>query len=320
MSTPGIIQKEPEGFKVTFERLFSHPILKVWEAITDPEQMAYWFTDIEMDRKTGGEMRIIFRDTGKTVSSGKILEIEKPRKFVWTWEGELAVWELFPLSETSTKLVFTYSKLTEEYANGATAGFHTLLNRLELYLQGVRRTYPFGTETNDPEHHSLREEYALGMYDSFPELEKYHPITLEKEYDIAPQTLWEMISLEKHLKQWYFDFKGNYLLKPGHVFEWYAGEPSGRQWLHRGKILEVTSGEQIVHSWEFPGHPGKAVLHWEIVDPGNGKSLLRLKFDITEPFDPEESALRRRNFVAGWHDILEDALPGYLDSRAPKAP
>lgn len=314
MSTHGIIKKEPEGYKITFERLFSHPILKVWEAITNPDQLAYWFTDIEIEPKAGGKMTILFRDPERTITRGKILEMNKPHKFVWTWEGELAVWELFPLSQTSCKLVFTYSKLPEKEANGATAGFHTLLSRLELYLQGIRRTYPFGTETNDPEQVVLREEYALHMYDQFPELEKYHPIVLEKEFQVPARTLWEIISEEKHLREWYFDFKGNYRLEAGHIFEWLAGEPGGRQWLHRGQMLEIEPGKKIVHSWEFPGYSGKAILHWEIQEGKEGKSLLKLRFEWTEPFDREENALRRKNFVAGWNAFLDDSLPRYLEA------
>lgn len=156
----GKLSKENEGYQVAFKRILNHPIEKVWQAITDPEQLRYWFTDIEMDFRAGGKITIRFRDKDRSLSYGEIVSIEPPTKFVWTWEGELAVWELKKLDEKTTELKFTYSRLSEDYAINAPAGFHSLLDRLEKRLAGSAETYPFGTEGKEPEHLELQRRYA----------------------------------------------------------------------------------------------------------------------------------------------------------------
>src|SRR5688572_1018768 len=110
------VTKEQDGFKVRFERSLPFPIETVWSALTNPEKLARWFTDVEMDFVEGGKMLIRFRDEGKTESFGKIVRIEQPYVFEYLWEEELATWELFSEGDNTCKLVLTYSKLPDTYA------------------------------------------------------------------------------------------------------------------------------------------------------------------------------------------------------------
>ena len=53
---------------VRFERIYSHPVERVWRSITVPEEMAAWFpTTVEVDLREGGDMRFTFPST-KTAS------------------------------------------------------------------------------------------------------------------------------------------------------------------------------------------------------------------------------------------------------------
>lgn len=103
----GKVTREADGFKVRFERVFNHNIHAVWDAITDTEKMKYWFTNIEMELKPGAPMTIWFRDEARTPTHGKVVKIEKPHRFEWMWETELAVWELFEEGKDKCKLIFT---------------------------------------------------------------------------------------------------------------------------------------------------------------------------------------------------------------------
>jgi uncharacterized protein YndB with AHSA1/START domain len=308
----GNITKQPDGFKVVFERVFNHNIQQVWGAITNPEKLKIWFTDFEMKLEPKSKINIIFRDKAKTVTTGEVLEVVPPHKFVWTWEGELAVWELESKGENKCKVTFTYSKLTDQYAVGASAGFHSLIERLEFMLNGKKETYPFGTEEHDPEQEALREVYGKTVYDTFPELEAHHPFKLERVLSAPVTKVWHALTDNEALKQWYFDFKGNFKLKVGHVFEWKAGPPDGKQWLHRGKIIEVVAGKKIVHSWDFPGYSGEAKLTWELEEKSNNETLLKLLFEFITPFDFKEEELRRKNFAEGWNNIVNTNLVNYL--------
>jgi uncharacterized protein YndB with AHSA1/START domain len=116
----------------------------VWEAITQPEKLAVWFTDIEMDFAPGGKIKIWFRDENKTASSGKILRIEPFRLFEYLREEELATWEVIPQGKTLCLLRLTYSKLPDNYAIRVATGWHLLIDQLEKALNGVADFPAFG--------------------------------------------------------------------------------------------------------------------------------------------------------------------------------
>ncbi len=166
----GKISKENDGYKVVFERVLPHSIEKVWNAITHPEELKFWFTDITMDFRPGGTITFRFRDEDQSESYGEVVAIEPPRRFVWTWEGELAVWELTAVNGHTTKLVFAYSKLAADYAIKAPAGFHDLLDLLAERLDGSEEVYPFGAEDSGSGHFEVQVRYAEAVFDTHPEL------------------------------------------------------------------------------------------------------------------------------------------------------
>jgi uncharacterized protein YndB with AHSA1/START domain len=155
----GKVSKHADGFMVEFERILSHPIEKVWDALTNPAILRIWMTEVEMDFKPGGMMKLYFQDADKTVTHGQIITIEKPVKFEWLWEDELASWQLEMINDKQTRLRFTYSRLADKYAFNVPAGWHVLLNQLDAVLNGRTEPYPFGAEGPTPEGLALQEIY-----------------------------------------------------------------------------------------------------------------------------------------------------------------
>jgi len=140
----GKLQKNKDGYQVRFERDLPYSAKVVWDAITDPEKLAVWFTDVKMDFVAGGKMSIRFRDADKTESFGKVVRIEPPRLFEYSWEDELATWEVIPKDETHCTLILTYSRLPHDYAISVSAGWHVILDQLEEALLGKKDFPPFG--------------------------------------------------------------------------------------------------------------------------------------------------------------------------------
>lgn len=139
-------------------------------------------------------------------------------------------------------------------------------------------------------------------------------IKIDRVFNASTALLWKALTDNEKLKQWYFDFEGNFRAEVGHVFEWTANdEDECNEWLHRGEVLEVVENKKLVHSWSFPGYAGEAVLTWELVEQGAEKTLLKMSFDFLEPFDPNEEALHRRNFVAGWNELINTNLANYIN-------
>lgn len=92
-----------------FERDLTHPVAKVWRAITEPGELAHWFPSaVELDPRPGGAMRFTFPDTAPvdTDWSGEVLEFDPPRVFAFRWNQDVLRFELLP-TDTGCRLVFT---------------------------------------------------------------------------------------------------------------------------------------------------------------------------------------------------------------------
>lgn len=160
---PGKLTRHADGYRVEFERHLDHPIEKVWKALTDRSILKIWFTEIDMDFREGGKIVFHFADEAKSTSNGEIITIKAPTLFEFTWEGELARWEIIPQSKSSCILRLTYSRFTEDYAAKAPAGFHSLLDQLEEALNGRTEPYLLGATTDDPQQKKLQALYEVQL-------------------------------------------------------------------------------------------------------------------------------------------------------------
>lgn len=307
----GKISKENDGYKVVFDRVFNHPIGKVWNAITNPEELKFWFTDIELDFRPGGAITFRFRDKEKSKSYGEILAIEPPNRFVWTWEHELAVWELTALDEDTTRLVFTYSKLTADYAVKAPVGFHGLLDLLEERLDGSEQMLPFGAEESGPGHFEEQVRYAESVYKSHPELIENPPLVVEKDLDIRVEKVWMAITDKDQLKQWYFDLD-DFKPEVGFRFSFPGQGHKGQQYIHLCTVTEVIPQRKLQYSWQYEGHPGYSLVSFELSAVGDKKTRLRLVHHGLETFPQDSPDFAWNSFNGGWNEIIGKMLPDFL--------
>jgi uncharacterized protein YndB with AHSA1/START domain len=140
-------------------------------------------------------------------------------------------------------------------------------------------------------------------------------IVLEKVYKAPITLVWQAITEEQHMRNWYFDFKGQFQLNVGHSFDWYAGDLKDKQWLHRGEMLEIIHHKKLVHTWTYPGYSGKAITYWELSEVDAATTKLNFRFEFTEPFDANEPSLVRGNFVNGWNELILNSLEQYLNKQ-----
>ncbi|HYC84588.1 MAG TPA: SRPBCC domain-containing protein [Chryseosolibacter sp.] len=312
----GKVTREPGGFRVRFERILNHDIRTVWDAITNPEKLRIWFTDFEMEFRPGGKITIYFRDQGRTATHGKVISITPPHRFEFTWEGEHGLWELSEMGKDKCKLVLTYSKLGEEYAVGAPAGFHTLLDRLEKMLAGSNETYPFGTEEFDPAQQALQDEYGEIIYNDFPELLRLKPIVIERILDAPIDRLWRALTDPEEMKQWYFDIPG-FKAEVGHEFKFLAGDDQ-QKWLHVCKVTAVRPASFLSYSWRYDGYEGESQVRFQLT-PHNGKTLLRLTHSGLHTLPASMEAFRKENFQNGWTQITAQLAAHVKQTPVPAA-
>jgi uncharacterized protein YndB with AHSA1/START domain len=80
--------------RLEITRTLPAPPEQVWRALTDPAALAAWFwphldNAVEVELRTGGRYRITGPRAGIAVA-GEYLEIDPPKRlvFTWQWDGE----------------------------------------------------------------------------------------------------------------------------------------------------------------------------------------------------------------------------------------
>ncbi|MNK15899.1 hypothetical protein D3C87_340530 [compost metagenome] len=167
MNKLGDVAKKPDGYQVIFERIYNHNIKTVWDALINPAKMSKWFTDVEMDFRPGGKITFIFQDEARSKSFGKIVSIVPEKLFEYIWENEeeegqdeLARWELFEEEPDVTRLVMTYSKLTDDLAISVSTGWHVVIDDLEAFLNGKTKFRDFGGSEPTESDKIIKQKYT----------------------------------------------------------------------------------------------------------------------------------------------------------------
>jgi uncharacterized protein YndB with AHSA1/START domain len=106
--------------EITVERFYPYPPERVWRAITDPKLVSQWLMETDFQPAVGH--RFQFRARGNPLWDGvvdcEVVEVEPPRKLVYTWTDSwkihrnskpmLVTWRLDPV-EGGTRLRLTHT-------------------------------------------------------------------------------------------------------------------------------------------------------------------------------------------------------------------
>jgi uncharacterized protein YndB with AHSA1/START domain len=121
-----------------YERLLSHPVERVWRALTDSDQLRHWLpVDIVGERTVGGHVQATFwpdvvekYHIPNPTLPAKILIWDPPRTFSWMWDRDTLIFELHPTA-TGTRLLFTTWVVdTTAGVDNTGAGYHVCLDQL----------------------------------------------------------------------------------------------------------------------------------------------------------------------------------------------
>jgi uncharacterized protein YndB with AHSA1/START domain len=148
-SFKGSIILEKEYGTLKFQRPLSHPIEKVWNAISNPAEVSEWMSNYKgvINGYNGGTIDFINTASGSQVS-GNIIVWKPYHVFEYEWhiapntilpEGEpesIIRWELKQddNSNKNTFLFLTHSRLTKPTSLNFAPGWHAYLDRLEAHL------------------------------------------------------------------------------------------------------------------------------------------------------------------------------------------
>ena len=126
----------------SLERIYRVPPERVYASFTDPELMGRWFcpnpdlaTSFDLDVRPGGSWRGVL---GPWVVSGEYVEVEPPRRLVFTWDWDhdddgptTVTVEITPVAE-GTRLVLVHEDTVGE--NGHEEGWMLSFGRLDQEL------------------------------------------------------------------------------------------------------------------------------------------------------------------------------------------
>jgi uncharacterized protein YndB with AHSA1/START domain len=124
---------------VRFERTFPHPVDAVWEAITDPRQLAEWFpTTVEFTQlSAGAPIAFRFEEDRFPPMEGEVLEVQPRERLAFTWGEDQLTFELAPDDDGSgCRLSFSVVLGTEDKAARDSAGWESCLDTLASAVAG----------------------------------------------------------------------------------------------------------------------------------------------------------------------------------------
>jgi uncharacterized protein YndB with AHSA1/START domain len=138
-----------------FRRRLAHPRETVWEALTDPGQLAAWFpTSIDGECAAGGALTFRFEHVEAAPMHGEMLRCERPSLLEFTWGGDVLRFALEPDGDGTA---MTFTVVLEELGKATRdgAGWHQCLEELDRALVGEQ------TRDHEPRRwRELRDAYA----------------------------------------------------------------------------------------------------------------------------------------------------------------
>jgi uncharacterized protein YndB with AHSA1/START domain len=139
----GELIHEGERPGLRYVRHYRHPVERVWRALTESDQLRHWMPcDIVGERAAGAAITLPFwpghaakYDIDEPTLTGRIELWDPPRRFVWTWGGDLLIFELTATAD-GTELVFTTWPEDPDPAGLASSagGYHLCLAELTMLL------------------------------------------------------------------------------------------------------------------------------------------------------------------------------------------
>jgi len=135
----GQLSEKDGRYELRFVRELSHPIEKVWEAVTSPAGLSAWFPfDVVGERRTGAALSFEFREGEGDPFEGSMVEFTPRSAMELVWEDDERLrLELAPVGGGGC--VLTLINRFDEVGKAArdAAGWHACLDALEASLAGA---------------------------------------------------------------------------------------------------------------------------------------------------------------------------------------
>ncbi|GLU52550.1 SRPBCC family protein [Dyadobacter frigoris] len=143
------------------------------------------------------------------------------------------------------------------------------------------------------------------------EKEETEPFVIERTYNATVDKVWQAISDNGKMKQWYFDIE-DFKPEVGFKFVFYGGS-EGKSFKHLCVVTDVIEDEKLAYSWRYDGYPGNSIVTIELF-PEDDKTRLKLTHEGLETF-PAIDDFKKENFAMGWTEIIGNILKEFVEKQ-----
>jgi uncharacterized protein YndB with AHSA1/START domain len=156
----GTIERHGERYTLRLSRVIAAPIVRVWRAITEPDEIARWLgATVAHDARVQGRMRVNWE--GSYLAGGQILAFDPPHVVEFEWdtlpERDSDSVVRFELREVSggTELTLTHRDMPPFDAPLNGAGWHAHLDALKAMLSGGELDWRARSEALQSSYHAV---------------------------------------------------------------------------------------------------------------------------------------------------------------------
>jgi len=134
-ATGAEIEKNGEEWTLVLVRELRHPPTRVWDALTDPAQLAQW-APFDADRSLASAGPVKLSTYGAPmVTETTVKRAEPPKLLEYNWGGGDVRWQLEPLG-AGTRLTL-WANINRGYIAWGAAGWHVCFDVLDRLLAGA---------------------------------------------------------------------------------------------------------------------------------------------------------------------------------------
>ena len=129
------IQKDGDKWTLVLVRELRHAPAKVWQALTDPQQLREW-APFDADRNLGNVGTATLSTVGAPlVSETQVKRADAPKVLEFNWGGQDIRWELEPLGADGTRLTLWHN-INRGFISMGAAGWHICFDVMDCFLAG----------------------------------------------------------------------------------------------------------------------------------------------------------------------------------------
>ena len=140
---------------------------------------------------------------------------------------------------------------------------------------------------------------------------KAQPYIIERVFNVPVAKVWQAITQNKQMKQWYFDLPG-FTPEVGYTFNFLGGHEEGMQYEHVCRVTESVPNQLLSYTWKYDGYPGESEVSFELFPEGE-QTRLKLTHKGLHTFDASNPDFDASNFATGWEYIIGTGLKEFLE-------